>query len=345
MIAKEAVMKHVSILAPKGNAILSSVVGPYKILMAVNHFLKQTGARNDDFFDIHLVGLQKDLSLYNGLFSIHCDSTIKEIKKTDLILIPALRPDKLTEDLDDNREYVPWIREQRLKHGAEVASMCMGAFILAQTGLVDGKQCATHWAGMELFKKMYPKVNLVSHKVVTDEDGIYTSGGAFSFLNLLLHLVEKYCGRGVAIHISKFFEIEFDRENQNQFAIFQGQKDHEDEAIRQAQKFIEGNVANKISVEQLAEKYAISRRNFVRRFKKATQNTPSEYIQRVKIEAAKRSFESTPQNVNEVMYQVGYADQKAFRTVFKKYVGLSPVAYKEKYNRGLAKFEQSIDLL
>jgi transcriptional regulator GlxA family with amidase domain len=208
----------------------------------------------------------------------------------------------------------------------------MGAFVLARTGLVDGKQCSTHWAAMEMFKKMYPKVNLVSNKIVTEEDGIYTSGGAYSFLNLMLHLVGKYCGRDAAIYISKYFEIEIDRQDQNQFVIFQGQKEHNDIAIKEAQNFIESNVTDKISVEELAKKSAISSRNFVRRFKKATQNTPLEYIQRVKIEAAKRSLESTQQNVNEVMYQVGYADQKAFRTVFKKYVGLSPVAYKAKYN-------------
>ena len=85
-------MKHVSILVPKGNAILSNVVGPFKVLMAANQFLKQAGARNNDFFDLHLVGLEKDTSLYHGLFSIHCDSTIRDIKKTDLILIPAFAP-------------------------------------------------------------------------------------------------------------------------------------------------------------------------------------------------------------------------------------------------------------
>ncbi|MGX1928106.1 GlxA family transcriptional regulator [Flagellimonas sp. 2504JD4-2] len=333
-------MKHVSILVPKGNAILSNVVGPFKVLMAANQFLKQTKARDDDFFDIHLVGLEHDYSLYDGLFSIHCDSTIADIEKTDLILIPALRPDKLDADLEQNKDFIPWILHQRNVHNAEVASMCMGAFVLAQTGLIDGKQCATHWAGMELFKKMFPKVHLVSNKIVTDEDGIYSSGGAFSFLNLMLHLIEKYCGRATAIYLSKFFEIDMDRVDQNQFAIFQGQKDHDDSAIKEAQKFIESNVKDKISVEQLAKKYAISSRNFVRRFKKATQNTPLEYIQRVKIEAAKRSLESTEQNVNEVMYQVGYADQKAFRTVFKKYAGLSPVAYKSKYNRSRVNFER-----
>ncbi len=332
-------MKHVSILVPKGNSILSSIVGPYKILMAANQFLQKTGNTQNSFFDIHLVGMEKETKLYGGAFGIHCDSNLKDIKKTDLILIPALRPDNLLEDLALNEPFVPWILKQRMTNNAEVASMCIGAFLLAQTGLVDNRQCSTHWAAMDLFEQLFPQVNLVSNKVVTEEDGIYTSGGAYSFLNLMLHLVEKYCGRGVAVYISKFFEIEFGRDNQNQFAIFQGQKDHEDEAIRQAQLFIEGNITEKISVDKLAKKFAISRRNFVRRFKKATKNTPLEYIQRVRIEAAKRSLESTQDNVNEVMFQVGYSDQKAFRLVFKKYVGLSPVAYKAKYNRGREKFE------
>lgn len=333
-------MKHVSILVPNGNSILSSIVGPYKILMGANQFMIQTGLRSDNYFDLHLVGIEKAATLYEGAFGVHCDSLLAEVEKTDLILIPALRPDNLMEDLAQNAPFIPWILKHRAQTNAEVASMCMGAFILAQTGLVDNKQCSTHWAAMDLFAQLFPQVNLVSNKVVTEEDGIYTSGGAYSFLNLMLHLVEKYCGRGAAVYISKFFEIEFDRDNQNQFAIFQGQKDHEDEAIRQAQLYIEGNVTERISVEALALKFAISRRNFVRRFKKATQNTPLEYIQRVKMEAAKRSLESTQKNVNEVMYHVGYADQKAFRTVFKKYVGLSPVAYKAKYNRGVTRFER-----
>jgi len=333
-------MKHVSILVPKGNAILSNVVGPFKVLMAVNRFLMQTGVQKDKFYDIHLVGIDCDSYLYEGAFSIHCDSTLEDIKSTDLILIPALRPDDLENDLQKNLPFVSWILEKRAKYNAEVASMCLGAFVLAQTGLVNGKACATHWAGMEIFRKMYPMVNLVPNKVVTEEDGIYSSGGAYSFLNLMLHLVEKYNGRAVAIYISKFFEIEFGRENQNQFAIFQGQKGHEDEVIKQVQKYIEGNLSEKISVAELADRFAISRRNFVRRFKKATQNTPLEYIQRVKMEAAKRSFEATQRNVNEVMYNVGYMDQKAFRNIFKKYVGLSPMAYKNKYNRTAGSYER-----
>ncbi|WP_394747964.1 GlxA family transcriptional regulator [Spongiimicrobium salis] len=332
-------MKHISILVPKNNTILSSVIGPYKIFNAVNAFLLQSGKSHGPFFDVHLVGIEANSTLYDGAFSIHCDSTLEEIERTDLIIIPAGQPHSLAEDIKENYDFVPWIIKQRKQNNTEVASLCLGAFLLAETGLINGKQCATHWAAMDLFKKSYPKVGMVSNKVVTDEDGIYTSGGAYSFLNLMVYLVEKYCGREVSIYISKFFEIEMDRQEQGQFAIFQGQKDHSDEAIKKAQHYIEENVSKKISVEALAQKYAISRRNFVRRFKKATQNTPLEYIQRVKIEAAKKILESTERNVSEVMFGVGYSDQKAFRTMFKKHVGLSPIAYKGKYNRNLVHVE------
>jgi transcriptional regulator GlxA family with amidase domain len=115
--------------------------------------------------------------------------------------------------------------------------------------------------------------------------------------------------------------------------MFKGQKNHEDEQIKKAQEFIESNFQKKITVDQLAEMCALSRRNLERRFKKATANTVIEYIQRVKIEAAKSELESSQQNVNEVMYNVGYSDTKAFRTIFKKITGISPIRYRDKYNR------------
>ena len=328
-------MKHISILVPNGNAVLSSVIGPYKIFNSVNEHLINTGQANAPVFDVKLVGLNSGTELYGGAFSIRTDHTIDEIEKTDLIIIPALIGD-IGEELRKNFAFIPWIREQRAKHNTEVASLCMGAFLLAETGLVNGKACSTHWLGAEQFKSLYPKVNLIPEKVITEDDGIYSSGGAYSFLNLILHLVEKYAGREATIWCSKLFEIEIDRVSQSQFTIFRGQKEHDDEPIKKAQLYIEDNFGEKISVEYLAEMFAISRRNFVRRFKKATANTPSEYIQRVKIEAAKKSLESTSENVTEVMYQVGYSDTKAFRNLFRKLTGLSPLEYRNKYNRHVA---------
>jgi transcriptional regulator GlxA family with amidase domain len=244
--------------------------------------------------------------------------------------------------LDLNKDFLPWIRAQHAR-GAEVASLCIGAFLLASSGLLDGKKCSTHWLFAHDFRRMFPAVTLVTDRIVTEERRVFTSGGANSYWNLLLYLVEKHTDRAMAILAAKFFAIEIDRNNQSAFMMFNGQKGHEDEPIRQAQAFIEDNVAEKIAVDDLASRFAIGRRNFERRFKKATNNTPVEYIQRVKIEVAKKGLESGRKNVNEVMYDVGYSDVKAFRAVFKKVTGLSPVEYKNKYN--LAAFTPHLETI
>lgn len=325
-------MKHVSIIIPQGPIVLSSVIGTYKVFSFVNGFLQSKGKK--PAFDIHLVGLSKENDLYQGLFAIRPDSMLHEVSKTDLIMIPAFYGNPM-EGLERNQDFVPWITEQ-YKQGAEVASLCTGAFLLASTNLLKGKACTTHWMTADLFRQTFPNVKLMPDKLIIDELGIYSSGGAYSFLNLVIYLVEKYCGRDAAVHCAKVMEIEIDRESQSPFVIFSGQKEHQDEPIRKAQVYIERNVGNKITVDQLSEMFAISRRNFERRFKKATSNTPVEYLQRVKIEAAKKSLESSRENVNEVMYSVGYSDHKAFRTIFKKITGLSPIEYRNKYNRQMA---------
>jgi transcriptional regulator GlxA family with amidase domain len=319
-------MKHISILVPKG-AILGSVEGPRQLLTQVNQFYIAKGKA--PAFNIQLVGLLKETPLSGGLFTAHSDVLINEISRTDLIIIPAI-DGEMKIALETNKDFLPWIVTQ-YKQGAEVASLCLGAFLLASTGLLNGRKCATHWMAANNFRRMFPDVNLMPEKVITDEHGLYSSGGAFSYLNLILYLIEKYTGRDVAIFCAKVFAIEFERDNQSSFIIFQGQKEHVDEQIKTAQEFIENNYQDKITVDQLASMLALGRRNLERRFKKATANTVVEYIQRVKIEAAKMSLESSRQNVNEVMYKVGYTDTKAFRTTFKRITGLSPVQYRNKY--------------
>lgn len=319
-------MKHVSVVVPKGDCILSSVIGTYKVLKSTNAYFINQGKKPK--FDIHMVGLDAETKLYNGLFSMHPDTMLSDVKKTDLIIIPAIQP----QSLPLNEPFIPWIKDQ-YRMGAEVASLCVGSFMLASTGLIKGRKCATHWAAADTFRQMFPDIDLMPDKIITDEHGIYTSGGAYSFLNLLLHIVEKYCGREVTVHLSKMLQIDIDRKSQSPFVIFTGQKTHEDEPIKQAQEYIENNVSEKISVDQLAGIFLISRRNFERRFKKATSNTPVEYLQRVKIEAAKKSLEAGRENINEIMYAVGYSDSKAFRSTFKKITGISPLEYRKRYCR------------
>lgn len=325
-------MKHVSIIVPEGPSNLSSIVVPHNMLSKANEHLASLGKKA--IFRIQLVGLSNEVRLDGGMFSVRPEVAIDDVKKTDLIIIPAISPD-FTDAITRNKPYVDWITSQ-YQNGAEVASICTGAFLMAQTGLLNGRNCSTHWVAAAAFRTMFPKVNLVTDQIITDENRIYTNGGAFSFLNLMLHLIEKYCGRETAIYSSKVFEIDISRNCQSPFSIFLGQKNHEDEAIKKAQSYLENNVDKKISVEALTSMLALERRSFDRRFKKATGNSPAEYMQRVKIEAAKKNLENGARNINEVMYGVGYVDKKAFRTIFKKITGLSPLDYRNRYNHLVA---------
>ncbi len=324
-------MRHISILLPF-EAVPSAIVDPRYMFTAINQFLISAG--KSPAFEVQLVGLTEQVTLGNGTFSVNADVLISAVEKTDLIIIPALSVDfKAT--IEKNEAFIPWIAQQ-YKNGAEVASLCVGAFLLGATGLLNGKSCSTHWLFADEFRAMFPEVTLTEGSIITEIDGLYSSGGASSYWNLLLHLVEKLAGREMSIMAAKYFAIEIDRKSQSPFVMFNGQKKHEDEPIKQAQEFIEENYTEKLSVDTLADKFAIGRRHFERRFKKATNNSPAAYIQRVKIEAAKKHLENSAKNISEVMYTVGYSDIKAFRTAFKKITGLSPVDYKHKYNREAA---------
>jgi transcriptional regulator GlxA family with amidase domain len=296
---------------------------------AVNEFLKAAGKQ--PMFKVQVVGLTKEVKLNGGVFSINTDLLLDEVTNTDLVIIPALSGD-IDAALQINKEFIPWIVQQ-YKQGAEVASLCIGAFMLASTGLINGKKCSTHWLFANEFRNRFPEVILIDDKMITDQNGLYSSGGATAYWSLLLYLVEKYTSREMAIMAAKFFVLDIGRNNQSVFMMFKGQRDHEDDLIIRAQEYIEQNFQNKITVDQLSDKFGIVRRTFERRFKKSTRNTVVEYIQRVKIEAAKKSFETSRKTIYDVMYDVGYTDIKAFRDVFKRITGMPPIDYRNKYNK------------
>ncbi|HMU10629.1 MAG TPA: helix-turn-helix domain-containing protein [Ferruginibacter sp.] len=321
-------MKNVAILVPE-SSVLQAIADPQYCFSAVNQFLALSGRK--PLFNVQLVGAKKEIKLNDGRYSVHTDKLLKEVKKTDLVFIPALFGD-MGAAVKANKALAPWIVDQ-YKKGAEVASLCVGAFLLASTGLLNGKKCSTHWGFTNEFREMFPQVDVQDGSIVTEESRIYSSGGANSYWNLLLHLVEKYTDRETAILTSKYFAIDIDRSSQSAFAMFKGQKEHKDDAVKKAQEYIEQNIEEKLTVDELAANVAVGRRSFERRFRQATNNSVLEYIQRIKIEAAKRSFETSRKNINEVMFNVGYTDTKAFRLTFKKITGLTPVEYRNKYNK------------
>lgn len=309
---------------------IACIVGAYQVFVEANHYCLKKGEKAR--FDIALVGATKGDTLENKLIAIKRDHSINDIAQSDLIIIPASLIRSYETATKNNKQLINWLTKQ-YKQGAEIASMCTGSFMLAATGLLSGKTCSTHWALSENFKTLFPEVKLQTDQLITDENGIYTNGGAYSFLQLLLYLVEKFYDRATAIHCAKYFQIDLDRSMQAEFSIFNGHKKHSDDSILMAQNYIEANYQNKISIEKLSSELRIGRRNFDRRFIKATGITPLDYLQRVKIEAAKKLFESTRKTVNEIMYEVGYNDTKAFREVFMRVTGLTPMHYKSKYNK------------
>jgi transcriptional regulator GlxA family with amidase domain len=323
-------MKHISIMIPEGDCSITNIEGTRQILCRANDYLVEDNKAPE--FEVHLVGQKRETLVKNGLFSIRPEALLGEVSRTDLMIIPAVHGD-MKQVLADNEQMLHWIVQQYHK-GAAVASLCIGSFVLAGTGLIDGKSCATHWEMANKFRNLFPAVNLLDSRIITDENNIYTSGGAYSWLNLVLYLVEKFADRKTAIRCSKGFEIDIDRNSQSPFIIFRPQKNHEDIAVREIQEYIENNVQAQLSVGELAAMVWLSRRNLERRFKKATANTVKEYMQRVKIEVAKQGLESAHTRVQDLMANIGYGDSKSFRTAFKKVTGLSPLQYRNRYSKG-----------
>jgi transcriptional regulator GlxA family with amidase domain len=323
-------MKQVTILVPEGNLNLSSLMGTFEILTTANEYWQKLGNRPG--IEVRIGGILAELKQSARFYSLH-PLDLAEIKKHDLVIIPSISDaggyDRLVKN---NKALIEWMRVQ-YKNGAEIASICTGAFLLAATGLLEGKSCSTHWNAENDFRRMFPNIDLHIDKLLFVKQGIYTNGGAFSFLNLVLLLVEKYFDRQTAIFCSKVFQIDIDRTSQSIFSIFQPQKNHGDELIYKAQTYIEENLSEKISFGKLALKLTVSRRNFDRRFIKATGITPVEYLQRVKVEVAKSTLEKGRKTIFEVMDEVGYSDDRAFKDVFKRLTGLSPIDYRAKYNK------------
>ena len=326
------IMKHLSIVVPRGNNNLSSIVGTYKILQRANDYQRSLGKPIP--FRIELVGVDAETDFFGGLFCARPEKIISDIRRTNLIIIPSLNH-QFDLALRENAALIEWLQKQHAS-GAEIASICTGAFLLAAAGLLDELQCSTHWAAAAELKTRFPRVNVLSDRVITDEAGLYTNGGAFSFLHLILYLVEKYWNRSTAIYCAKVFQIEPDRQSQTEFVIFSGQKNHNDPVVLKAQHYMEKNIGDKFSIDDLCKRFAVGRRSFDRRFVRATGNTPLVYAQRVRMEKAKKLMETSRKSISEIRYESGYTDAKAFRDVFKQITGLSPQSYKKRYGKQIS---------
>lgn len=320
-------MKRISILIPEGDISLSNVEGMHHIFIEANKWLARQG--KPELFLLQMIGKRKSNLMKQDFFNVHPNYLIGADVKSDLVIIPALHTDVMA-GLDKNRDLIPWIVDQ-YHRGSEVMSLCTGAFLLAATGLLDGKKCTTHWIHARQLQELFPNVDVIDEEIMTDELGLYTSGAAYSYLNLIVYVIEKYAGRELALFLSKVFAIDIHRKSQAQFIIFDGYKNHSDTFVLKAQKYIETNFTETLAVDELADRVALGRRNFERRFKMATGTSVIAYVQRVRIEAAKKQLEQNAHTIFEIMHNVGYSDNKSFREVFRKITGVTPAEYRNKY--------------
>ncbi len=327
----------ISILLTQYCSGLASV-GPVEILNAANRILAanrvaSASSPSRDFFCPRLVGVTEKHVLTSDGLSIQCDRVMRSVRKTDLVIIPSIgTAEDVEHTLGEHAACIRWIKRM-YKGGADLASICTGAYLLAETGLLAGKSATTHWAAAESFARRYPSIQLRSQQILVDEGRICTSAGATSFLSLMIYLIEKFCGRDIAHHVAKILLIDIHKPQQGAYAILSSQKIHADAAVRSAQETIEASISEPLSIESLARSVALSRRNFIRRFKHATGNTPLVYLQRVRMEAAKKQLEYGNNSVADIARSVGYEDVASFRKIFVRIVGLRPLEYRRRYQR------------
>jgi transcriptional regulator GlxA family with amidase domain len=320
-------LKNIAVLLPYDYKLFS-VASILDVFETVNTLFKKN--KGEDFFKIYIIQTIEQIEKNSNTFYGHPVKSLKSTLQADLVIIPSFTTDNLNLTAERNKMFIPWLQKQ-FKGGAEVASLCTGAYLFAASGLLNGKLATTHVDACANFILDFPTVFTKPGRTLTADGRCYTSGGSTSSFHLLVFLVQKYCGRDIAVRISKIFAIELDRHQQSYFSTFRPDYSHNDDIVKRVQKKIENNFRNIDTIEEVIKDLPASRRNIVRRFKLITGIPPIEYLQNMRIETAKKQLEQTDKSISEIIPETGYSDPKSFRKIFLKLVGISPLQYRDKF--------------
>lgn len=311
------------------SSAISGAIDSYSI---ANWHWQFTGdGRETPLFKTEVVTVDGEPVTGNGGMLLQPEKSIHDVQETDLIIVPGfILPFHLSPERTET--ICSWLRARHAA-GNLIASTCTGTFLLAQAGLLAGRCATTNWQVADVFKSKYPDVNLQIDRIFTEDSGIYCTGAATAFMDMGLHFIEKFGSADLARRCSKSLLVDPKREAQSPYIIHTLRKNHSDTEILKSQIWMEENFSEKLSIDTIAGKAAISPRHFKRRFKKATGEAPLAYLQLLRIENAKRSLETTRDTISEITWQVGYEDINSFRRLFKKHTGLSPKEYRNKFAR------------
>lgn len=327
-------MRRVVILA-SGKTVASTFAGPMDVFHQAGRLMNRiTGEGEKPFFDVTLVTVDgKPFETITGM-KIVPHTAMARAPKADLVVISALA------SLNSERYpgAVEWLKSQA-GEGADLASVCTGAFLLAATGLLDGKTATTHWAFADTFRAEYPSVNLKPERIITDEGRLFTSAGFTAGMDLSLYLVEKYCGFAVASGSARAMVYDLNRSSQTPYSVFSARKNHGDAIVLRIQNWMENHFEEKLSYPGMCRKFGQSVRTFERRFLSATGMTPLQYLHAVRIEAAKRLLAESSMSFDEITWKVGYGDGGFLRKVFLRETGMKPADYRRRFGRQADKGE------
>ena len=226
--------------------------------------------------------------------------------------------------------YVQWLRDNHAA-GCILASVCAGAFILAETGLLDGRPATTHWALEDAFRSRFPQVLTDLDRLLIDGGQILTAGGVMSWTDLCLRLVERLRGAEVMTQTARFLLVDPPGREQRYYTLFSPRLNHGDTAVLHVQRWLQETDAKDLSLDTLAARAGLERRTFLRRFRKATGMTTSEYGQRLRVSKACELLQFSTCPIDRIAWEAGYADAGAFRTIFARFIGLTPGEYRRRF--------------
>lgn len=290
-----------------------------------------TGARAP--FRLDIVGeTAGPLMLASGV-AVEVGRAVDSVETCDIVIVPSLvlgpqgwvkgRYPRLTE----------WLAGMHAR-GAVLCSACSGIFVLAETGLFDGRDATVHFGYARPFAAAYPAVTIHPERplvIAGRREELVSSGASTSWHDLVLYLFARYVGATAAQQVARMFALQWHQDGLAPYIVFEGRHDHGDAEILSAQQWLSDHFAVAHPVEEMIRRSRLAERTFKRRFAAATGLTPIAYVQRLRIEDAKRRLERTVASVDEISWRVGYEDAAFFRRLFKRTTGLAPGAYRRRF--------------
>ncbi|MGN8224312.1 GlxA family transcriptional regulator [Gracilimonas sp. BCB1] len=309
----------------------STAVTPVEILSSAGFLYENLqGKEGKRKFNVRTASLTGESVQTLSTLKLDPEYSVDEIDSPDLMVVSAGGGDLDTECRRNAQ--LPSLLQKAYENGTSIAGVCSGVVQLAEAKLLDGRPATTHWALVDECRKRYPKVDWQPERYITENDRVFCSGGVYSGVDLCLYLVEKYCGHQVAMQTARALLVRTPRVWQAGYTAETPQINHEDDEIRDLQQWLFKSYAENIKVADLASRANMSQRNFMRRFKAATGETPINYVQRLRIKAARHLLENDLKTVREVCREVGYEDVNFFRKLFKRFTGLTPTTYRDRFS-------------